>query len=271
MSFVLLNFHNMIKNQFGVTIKRFWSDNARDYFNQVLTPYFQHEGIIHKSSCVNTSQHNGIAKRKNGRLLDTTQAFLLEKHVSKSYQGEAILTTIDLINRLLSKVLGFKSLMDILSLFYPNMRTINYLIPNKFGCVFFVHVHSLNKGKLDPRAIKYIFMGYSSLKKGISVTIHHPIFFFVSTDFTFNESESYFPTPYLQGENSIKEDKGQDSYLIDPFLIDPPKVSSLVFDSVSIPQFSKPKPSSLELAPKNQMTSKVYSRKKVAVPKLIQV
>ncbi|RVW40259.1 hypothetical protein CK203_021488 [Vitis vinifera] len=37
------------------------------------------------------------------------------------------------------------------------------------------------------------------------------------------------------GENSIKEDKGQDSYLIDPFLIDLPKVSSLVFDSVSIP------------------------------------
>ena len=65
-------------------------------------------------------------------------------------------------------------------------------------------------------------------------TIHF-YFFFVSTDFTFNESESYFPTPYLQGENSIKEDKGQDSYLIDPFLIDLPKVSSLVFDSVSIP------------------------------------
>ena len=85
-SFVLPNFHNMIKkNQFGVTIKRFRSNNVRDYFNQVLTLYFQHEGIIHGSLCVNTPLQNGVAERKNGRLLDTTQAFLFRKHVPKSY------------------------------------------------------------------------------------------------------------------------------------------------------------------------------------------
>ena len=53
-SFVLPNFHYMIKNQFGFTIKRFQSNNASDYFNQFLTPYFHHEGIIHELSCVNT-------------------------------------------------------------------------------------------------------------------------------------------------------------------------------------------------------------------------
>ena len=37
---VFPNFCSMIKNQFGVNIKRFRSDNARDYFNQLLTPYF---------------------------------------------------------------------------------------------------------------------------------------------------------------------------------------------------------------------------------------
>ena len=68
MSFILPNFHNMVKNQFGVTIKRFQFDNAINYFNQVLTPYFQHKGIIHESSYVNTSQQNGIAKRTNGHL-----------------------------------------------------------------------------------------------------------------------------------------------------------------------------------------------------------
>nr|CAN68203.1 hypothetical protein VITISV_008301 [Vitis vinifera] len=43
-------FHSKVKNQFGVTIKGFRSDNAHDYFNQVLSPYFQKEGIIHESS-----------------------------------------------------------------------------------------------------------------------------------------------------------------------------------------------------------------------------
>ena len=107
----------MIKNQFGVTIKRFQSDNVRDYFNQVLTLYFQHEGIIHESSCVNTTQQNGVAKRKNGHLLDVTQAFLFQKHVPKFYWGEVVLTATHFINRLPSKVFGFKSPMDILHCF----------------------------------------------------------------------------------------------------------------------------------------------------------
>ena len=50
-STVLPNFCSMIKTQFGVNIKRFRSDNAKDYFNQVLTPYFQREGIIHVILC----------------------------------------------------------------------------------------------------------------------------------------------------------------------------------------------------------------------------
>ena len=71
-STVLPNFCSMIKTQFGVDVKRFRSDNAKDYFNQVLTPYFQREGIIHESSCVNTPQQNGVAERKNSHHLDLT-------------------------------------------------------------------------------------------------------------------------------------------------------------------------------------------------------
>lgn len=47
-------FYNMVKTQFGVNIKRFYSDNARNYFNQFLSPYFQERGIIHECSCVST-------------------------------------------------------------------------------------------------------------------------------------------------------------------------------------------------------------------------
>ena len=46
----------------------------------------------------------------------------------KSYWEEFVLTTTHLINQLSSKVLGFKSLMEILLSVYPNMRTISHLI-----------------------------------------------------------------------------------------------------------------------------------------------
>ena len=123
---------------------------------------------------------------------------------------------------------------------------------------------------------------FLKLKKDISVTIHHPFFFFffVTTDVTLNESESYFPVPYLKG-NSFKEDKERDSYFFDQFLIDPPKVTS----PVPVPSTS-PFASELESAPidlvtelklsptkpaENRMTGKAYSRKKAAIPRLIQV
>ena len=42
-----IQFVSMIKNQFGVNIKRIRSDNARDYFNLVLNSFCQKKGIIH--------------------------------------------------------------------------------------------------------------------------------------------------------------------------------------------------------------------------------
>ena len=86
-STVFPNFFSMVKNQFGVSIKRLRSDNTRDFFNQALTPYCQKEGIIHESSCVKTPQQNGVAERKNGHLLDQTRALLFQRHVPKNLWG----------------------------------------------------------------------------------------------------------------------------------------------------------------------------------------
>lgn len=168
-STVLPNFCSIIKNQFGVAIKRFRSNNARDYFNQVLTSYFQKEEIIHESSCVNTPQQNGVAKRKMVITFSRPKPSYSKKNVPKSFLGKEILIATHLINRLPSRVLGFKSPMDILSTFYPNIHTTNNLVPKKFGCVPFVHVHSQNRGKLDPRTLNAYLWVIPQLKKGTSV------------------------------------------------------------------------------------------------------
>ena len=75
----------MIKNQFGVCIKRLRSDNARDYFNQTLSTFLQKEGMVHYSSYVDTSQQNGVDEWKSKHLLEVTRALLFQTHVPKSY------------------------------------------------------------------------------------------------------------------------------------------------------------------------------------------
>ena len=207
MSHIFPIFCTMVQNQFGIKIKKIRVDNACDYFSQILSQWFQKEGIIHESSCITTPQQNGVAERKNCHLLKCTQALLFQQNVPKSYRGEAVLTSTYVINRIPSRVLGFKSPLEILSQFYPDIRSSFNLALGVFGCTSFVHIHNYNWGKLDPRALKCVFVGYSSTQKGYKC--YHPPTrkLYVSADVTFVENKPYFSTPYLQGELSILEDE----------------------------------------------------------------
>ena len=156
----------MVQNQFGTKIKKIHSDNACDYFNQIFSQWFQKEGIIHESSCITTPQQNGVVERKNRHLLECTRALLFQQNVPKSYWGEAVLTSSYVINRIPSRVLGCKSPLETLSQLYLDIRSSFNLAPRVFECTSFVHIHNHNRGKLDPRALKCIFLGYSSTQKG---------------------------------------------------------------------------------------------------------
>lgn len=280
-SSIIPNFHSMIQNQFGVKIKSFRTDNARDFFNHNLSSFFQSQGIIHDSSCVHTPQQNGVAERKNGHLLNTIRALLFQANAPKSYWGEAALTATYMINRLPSSVLDNKSPIAILNSFFPSFRTSNGLIPRVFGCTAFVHVHQPHRDKLDPRALKCIFLGYSSTQKGYKCYDPLSKRFFTSADITFTEHVPFFSKSYLQGEKSMMEDSP-----IEP--IEPLPLPSLKFkptessilskpnSSLNVPDLSQPFPNSLSspISPKDPNPfprfPQVYSRRKAA-PLLTQV
>jgi hypothetical protein len=66
-------------------------------------------------------------------------------------------------------------------------------VPSKvFGCVCFVRDHRPSVGKLDPHAVKCVFIGYSSTQKGYKCWDPIGKKLFVSMDVTFRESESYY-------------------------------------------------------------------------------
>ena len=197
---ILKVFHKMICTQFNTVVKIVRSDKGGEYIYGGLSHYFSEHGMIHQTSCTNTPQQYGVAERKNRHLLELARSIMFSMQVPKTYWGEAVLTAAYLINRLPTRVLGKKSPVELLTQSFSLFP----IPPKVFGCVCFVHNHSPVRKKLDPRAIKCVFLGYSPTQKGYKC--YHPPSrkWYVSMDVTFDEHSSYFQPsqPSLQGRVS---------------------------------------------------------------------
>lgn len=162
---VFKSFHVMVQTQFSDKIQILRSDNGGEYVNWGFHDYFQHHGVLHETSCPQTPQQNGVAERKNRHILETARALLLGAHVPNRHWADAVATAVHLLNRMPSKVLGFKTPPQALST-YVSLPTMLMIPPRIFGCVAFVHLHKNLRTKLDPCAVQCLFLGYALHKKG---------------------------------------------------------------------------------------------------------
>ena len=69
-----------------------------------------------------------------------------------------------------------------------------------FGSSAFVHIHEPNRGKLDARSCKCMFLGYSSVQKGYRCYSPEKKKYFISKDVVFIENQLFFPKNPIQGE-----------------------------------------------------------------------
>ena len=210
------DFYTLVCNQYNANVKVFRSDNGTEYLNGDFDSFLASRGIIHQTTCVNTAQQNGVAERKNRHLLEVARSLMFKMNVPKFLWGEAVKTAAYLINRMPSRILGYKTPVECLS-------GSNYFIvpPKIFGCTCFVHDYRNAVSKLDPRAVKCIFVGYSPTQKGYRCWSPTERKFFVSMDVTFHEKLPYYPSTgsdvhhiHSKGENSCKETNSGSAVLI---------------------------------------------------------
>jgi hypothetical protein len=155
----------------------------------VFGEYLSSQGIQHQTTCPYTPEQNGVAERKNRHLLEVTRCMMMSMNVPKHLWGQAVLIATYLINRMSSRVLDWKSPIEMLR--GKNQE----VIPLKtFGCVCFVQDNKPNVGKLDPKAVKCVFVGYSATQKGYVCWSPIEKRLFVSMDVTFRELEPYYST-----------------------------------------------------------------------------
>ncbi|KAL5840582.1 hypothetical protein ACOSQ4_013190 [Xanthoceras sorbifolium] len=208
---VFKNFNSMIKTQFQTRICVLRTDNGKEYFNSNMFAYLLGEGIVHQSSCVDTPQQNGVSERKNRHLLEVARSLMIAMNVPKNFWGEAVLTAAYLINRLPSRVLNFQTPCQVFSMKFPNNRLLSHIPQKVFGCTVYVHNHSSTRSKLDPKAIKCMFIGYSPTQKGYKCYSTSTRKLYVSMDVAFMEDQPYFHKTQIQGGNKNQEFQFWDS------------------------------------------------------------
>ncbi|RDY06106.1 hypothetical protein CR513_09955, partial [Mucuna pruriens] len=164
---IFVDFFHLVKNQFGKSIKRLWSDNGTKFVKLEFSKFLE-DDVVHGLTCLNTPQQNEVAKRKNCHLLEVARALIFQMSVPNVYWGETVLTAIYLINRLPTRVLNAYQVVSLGAL--PLSTLTIYIV----------------------RIAKCVFIGYPSNKKGFKC--YHPSSrrVFISMDVTFHETKSIF-------------------------------------------------------------------------------
>lgn len=144
------------------------------------------------------------------------QASLFAAHMPTSFWGEAITTATYLINRVPSSSLHFQTPYHVLhtAIVAP---TVPNLSPRIFECVAFVHLHKPLRDKLEPRALRCVFVGYAAHQKGYRC--YHPPTkkMYITLDVVFHEDTMYYSrVPSLQGESKCELKPTVDDVFLSP-------------------------------------------------------
>ncbi|KAM2004372.1 hypothetical protein ACFX15_027830 [Malus domestica] len=178
---IFLKWKKMIETQSGRKIKTLRSDNGGEYKSDPFLKVCQDEGIVRHFTVRETPQQNGVAESMNRTLLEKVRCMLSNARLGKAFWAEALTYASHLINRLPAAANKGKTPMEV----WSGKPCTDYKFLHIFGCPAYYYVR---ESKLDPRAKKALFMGFSTGVKGYRLWCPDEKKFVVSRDVTFDEA-----------------------------------------------------------------------------------
>lgn len=172
----------MIETQTGKKIKRLRSDNGGEYTSNPFHEVCQNEGIVRHLTVRGTPQQNGVAECMNRTLVDKVRwCMLSHSGLSKAFWDETLNYARHLVNRLPTAALNGKTPIEV----WSGESATDYDQLCIFGCLAYFYV---TESKLDPRAKKVVFLGFSEGVKGYKLWCPESKKVILSRDVTFDES-----------------------------------------------------------------------------------
>ena len=148
----------LVENQTNKKVKALRTDNGLEFCNLEFDNFCKENGIMRHRTVKHTPQQNGVAERMNRTLLEKVRCMLVSSGLPNLFWGEAVMTAAYLVNRSPSTAIELKTpeyMWTGKNPDYSNLRV--------FGCAAYAHQV---EGKLEPRSVKCIFLGYPQGTKG---------------------------------------------------------------------------------------------------------
>ncbi|CAH9138620.1 unnamed protein product [Cuscuta epithymum] len=151
---VFKQFHVSVERQTGKKLKCIRTDNGGEYIGP-FDAYCRDHGIRHQKSPPKTPQLNGLAERMNRTLMERVRCLLSHAGLPNSFWGEALNTTVHVINLTPCVHLSF----DVPDRVWSG-KDVSYRHLRVFGCKAFVHIPKDERSKLDVKSKPCVFLGY---------------------------------------------------------------------------------------------------------------
>ena len=149
-------FQSWIERTTDVLVKRFHSDNAKEYVS--MGKYLREEGITQTFSTAYTPQSNGLAERYNRTLLDKVRSMLQDTGLEMKFWGEAALHAAYLTNVTGGKANQGKKPFELIHGVKPNIEKLRV-----FGCAAYIHEPKEKRiWKLARRGMPGILLGHEN-------------------------------------------------------------------------------------------------------------
>lgn len=125
--------------------------------SQEFISYLKEHGIRAQSTAAYSPQQNEVAERLNRTLGDAARSMLFHANLSNAYWAEAVSTATYLRNRMVTTALNSECIPY--QFWYGQKPSLEHI--HTFGCTVYCHIPDGNRRKLDKKAEKLLFIGYT--------------------------------------------------------------------------------------------------------------
>lgn len=124
----------MIENRTNRKIKYLRTDNGLEFLNEKFNNLWKISRINRHLTADGNPQQNDFVERFNRTILEKVKCMLSNSKLPRTFWGEAVNTTLYLINRSPSTALNFKTRQEVWSGHPPNFKHLRV-----FGCAAYAH------------------------------------------------------------------------------------------------------------------------------------